>query len=143
MNSKINNIEESVQSRFSHALQEDIPERDMQRFCQSFEKAWEQRKRWHRVLGKPIFLILFSSAALLAFGSGITFIQPNEPTASQYEAPGLMEGQRIVEQPELLSLFPSLEQPTLIATRADNNQEKETYLLHGYVENDAQIIWEQ
>ncbi len=136
---------EKLDERFQYGLMEDIPETDIQQCRQTFENAWRQRSFIGKLLSQPIipFLVLILVIPL-AVGTGYLFLHgSNHEEINETPQPILMSNQRVINNSELLSLFPAVDHSTLIETKVGQNKERQTYLVHGYEANDTiQILWE-
>lgn len=132
-----------VETRFDHALQEDIPELEINTFRESFETAWQQRSWYRRIISKPILSSLFFITAVVGIGSSsfLYFQMDALQEKSAYALPNLMPGQRFSSNQELLSHFPPLQQGSIIAV--DHENTVSTFIAHGYLlDGDVQIVWE-
>lgn len=134
------NLHNQLKPRFDEALRDEVDQVDIQRFRNAFESAWTQRK-WHeRLLSKTAVsaTLLLLTGAMFVYGlvsSDTRTAQPNQPV--------LMQGQRIVERPELLALFPEVEHPTVISSRSNVQVSENSYLIHGFMADESiQVVWE-
>ncbi len=133
-----------LEERYQNALQDTISEQEVQQFRQVFEHAWVKRSLWNRVFGKPLNAGLLAIVIVFAgLGSGYSLMNRTVKTkTSERPDPILTPGQRIVDDPELMALFPKVNHPTLISSEPDNKPDESKYLVHGYLENDIQVVWE-
>ncbi len=145
MNQEENQSIHAIENRFADAMNDEILEVDIMKFRQTFEDAWQKRRWYHRLATKPLFvllstIVLFSSV----LGAGYSLVHSDaRANESALASPILMPGQQVVNQPELLSLFPKVERPTVISMKTKSHQSKQTYLVHGYMaENNVQVVWE-
>lgn len=135
---------QDLETRYQNALNEDVSTQQMQQFRHVFEEAWMKRSLWSRIFGKPLhagILAVILVLAGLGSGYGLMSHQTNS-SPSIFPNPILMPGQRIVEDPELMGLFPKVNQPTLISSQLPQKPDQAKYMVHGYLEDDIQIVWE-
>ncbi len=146
MDHQNSNLSDEMQSCKFTSLQEDIPEPEIQHFRRMFDQSWDNRNPVIRFLSKPLHAWMFSIIALTTlFGTGYAFVSTidKQTQSPRFSPPHLMQGQRVIEEPELLKLFPAVESPTVISS--DNHREptKPAVLIHGYlVEQQVQVLWE-
>ena len=139
------NDQKQINERFNQALHESVPDIDIEHFRRSFETAWRQRRWTDRLLTRPMLSLLLVAVTLTtAIGAGYTIVQNAAPADEALaEAPVLMPGQRVVNQPELLSLFPQVEHPTLLAMPKNSADDEQLFMVHGYMADQAiQVVWE-
>lgn len=137
-------IIQELETRYQNALHEDVSSQQMQQFRYVFEEAWLKRSLWSRIFGKPLHAGILAVILVLAgLGSGYGLIsQKINSNSTILPNPILMPGQRIVENSELMGLFPKVNHPTLISSRLPQKPDQAKYMMHGYLEDDIQVVWE-
>lgn len=137
--------EQEIDQRFTHAMRDEISDADINQFRAAFDQAWERRRWFQRLATRPFFVfLLFALTLTTTFATGYRWIKAETARPeSALTPPILMPGQRTVDEPELLNLFPTVERPTLILMENETQKPKQSYLLHGYMEKDKiQVVWE-
>ncbi len=129
-----------VQKRFQTALQDDVPSHDIDQFRTMFEQSWQRRTVWGRVLRAPVVLVLVGVMILLAgLNAGDSLLFSSQDAQTQSSGLVLMPGQHIVDDPQLIALFPRLDNPTLVSNQSQ--PDKSGFMVHGYLDEDIQVVW--
>ncbi len=146
MNQQKTNTSDELENCMFSSLQEDIPEPEIQRFRSMFDKTWDSRNPVTRFLSKPLHALMLLIVILTTlFGTGYAFVSTmdKQTESNRFSPPRLMQGQRVIEHPELVKLFPDVENPTVISSDNDNVLSKPSVLIHGYLaEHQVQVVWE-
>lgn len=133
-----------LENRYHSAVEEELPEPEMQQFRQMFESAWNQRTLFGRLFAKPLhILIIITFLLITGLSTGYTLISYNYNHSKSPPKPTLMSGQSIANEPELIPLFPKMDHAILITNNEQQPSENQTYLMHGYLaDNNIQVVWE-
>ncbi|MDP8244880.1 MAG: hypothetical protein P9L94_12410 [Candidatus Hinthialibacter antarcticus] len=138
-----NQINLEMKKRFDSALDESVSSDEVNQFRRLFEQSWSRRTFWGRIAGKPLNVFLLG-AVIVFVGIGTSYslmLNKNSQETGLYAGPVLMPGQHIVDDPGLVALFPKIEHPTLISNQSSDQPEKSSFMIHGYLEDDIQVVW--
>lgn len=133
-----------LKERFDSALNEDVSFDEINQFRRMFENSWSRRTFYSRISSKPLHLLILG-AIIVLIGIGTSYslmLNKNSRENGFYSGPVLMPGQSIIEAPDLIALFPKIGNPTLISNQISEQPEKNSFMVHGYLENDIQVVWE-
>lgn len=143
---------QTYRNEFLSAIEMDVPSTEIQQFRTHFQKAWFSKPgdTLHTLAGSavrhPVWASVLALATLVLMsgtGYGIAKSMQSDLPAMPALNVVLMPGQRILDRPELLPLFPKVDHPTVISNTQEANAGQEQFMVHGYLEdNTVQVLWQ-